>query len=342
MGARHGPSLMPGGDPKAYHLVEDLLTDIAAKAADGSPCCAYLGPGGTGHFVKMVHNGIEYALMQAIAECYALMRHHLGMGVEEIANVFDQWNQGELGAYLIEITVHILRRVDATLQRPLVDVVLDAAEQKGTGMWTVGQSLDLGVPTPTLAEALYARYLSALHLERQEAAKQLQGPAPVEPANRENTIRNLREALYAAMICIYAQGFALLRQASRDFGWELDLETVAKIWRNGCIIRAKLLAPIAQSFAQEPNLKNLLLAEPFRAALARAQASWRSCVCLGITSGIAIPALGSALAYYDGYRTHRSSASLIQLQRDYFGSHTYRRIDKPGYFHTDWSREEEV
>ncbi|MCK9221260.1 MAG: NADP-dependent phosphogluconate dehydrogenase [Limnochordia bacterium] len=338
-GARYGPSIMPGGEPQAYDLVAPILTDIAAKAEDQIPCCAYLGPGGTGHFVKMVHNGIEYALMQAIAEAYALMRYVLNMGTKDIAEVFHRWNETELGAYLMEITVHILRKTDKVLDRPLVDVILDAAEQKGTGMWTVEQSLQLGVATPTLAEALYARYISTLHIQRQTASKLLPGAAPIAVESSQGVINYIREGLYASMICIYAQGFALLGMASKEFQWDLNLQTVARIWRSGCIIRSRLLDPIAMAYAQEPVVSNLLIAEPFIQALGRAQAGWRKCVSLAVEAGIAVSAMGSALGYYDAYRTSRSGASLIQAQRDYFGSHTYRRVDKPGIFHTDWQKD---
>ncbi|MCR4402189.1 MAG: NADP-dependent phosphogluconate dehydrogenase [Firmicutes bacterium] len=367
-GARRGPSIMAGGDPEGWSLLRDVFVDISAKAReDGKACASYMGPGGAGHFVKMVHNGIEYADMQLIAEAYHLMRKVCGLGVAEAADVFDEWNRGELESYLIEAAADVLRRVDAETGRPLVEVILDEAEQKGTGKWTSLESLDLGVPAPTIAEAVFARFVSALKGERELASRCLAGPWPeaqveedaVErgacsgPAPNDGaglggrpggderdamriTLGHIEQALYASKICSYAQGFALLRQASVEYGWKLDLATVARTWRAGCIIRARFLDRVAEAFRRDPDLCNLLLGEEFRRVVALAQRAWRKVVSAAVLRGLPVPAMGSALAWYDSYRCEHLPANLIQAQRDYFGAHTYRRVDRPGSFHTQW------
>ena len=336
-GALEGPSIMPGGPREAYDRVAPVLEAIAARV-DEEPCVAYLGPGGTGHLVKMVHNGIEYGDMQLIAEAYDLMRRGLGLPAAEIADHFERWNQGPLSSYLIEITALVLRRRDEHSGEPLVDRVLDAAGQKGTGRWTVHAALDLGVPVPTISAAVDARALSALKTERERAASALPGPAAAKPDDAEALVAALGEALFAAKLCSYAQGFALLEVASRERRYGLDLGAVARIWRGGCIIRAGLLEDIRAALAEEPDLPNLLLAPAFREAMARHQESWRRVAAAGTTLGIPLPALSASLAYYDAYRSERLPANLIQAQRDHFGAHTYQRIDQQGTFHTDWDR----
>ena len=335
-GALKGPSIMPGGDKEAWELVREPLLAIAAKAGDNEPCCAYLGPGGAGHFVKTVHNGIEYGDMQLISEAYFLMRELLDMSAPEIGEVFREWNQGELESYLIEITAEILSRVDEHTGRPLVDVILDEAEQKGTGKWTSQEAMELGVPAPTIAEAVFSRFLSALKEERTKAVQLLTGPERKYDGDKSQLLRDLRQALYLSKVCSYAQGFALLREASRQYGWDLDLAQVALIWRGGCIIRARFLEEIAAAFSRQPDLPNLLLDPYFREAVHNGQQAWRRVVATGAAFGVPVPGFGSALFYYDGYRRDRLPANLIQAQRDYFGAHTYRRIDLPGVFHTRW------
>ncbi|HHV61236.1 MAG TPA: NADP-dependent phosphogluconate dehydrogenase [Firmicutes bacterium] len=345
-GARHGPSIMPGGPRAAWDLAGQVLLDIAARAADGEPCCAYLGPDGAGHFVKMVHNGIEYGDMQLISEAYHLMRDFLGLTAPEMVRIFAEWNREELESHLIEITADILGRIDKETGMPLVELIRDEAEQKGTGKWTAQVALDLGVPVPSLTAAVSARFLSALKEEREQAARVLTSPAARstgEPgAGERGEIRsflaNLRKALYAARLCIYAQGFALLKEAARvyEWGYELDLAKVAQIWRNGCIIRARLLNHIMEAYKRDQGLRNLLLDTYFREVIAASQASWRQVVSQAALAGIPAPALSSALTYYDAYRAERLPANLIQAQRDYFGAHTYRRLDRPGVFHTEW------
>ncbi len=335
-GALKGPSIMPGGDEKAWELVRESLLAIAAKAGDNEPCCAYLGSGGAGHFVKTVHNGIEYGDMQLISEAYFLMRELLGMSAAEIGEVFQSWNQGELESYLIEITAEILSRVDEHTGRPLVDVILDEAEQKGTGKWTAQEAMELGVPTPTIAEAVFARSLSALKDERAAAAKVLTGPEKEFDGDKAQLLEDIRQALYLSKICSYAQGFALLKEASDQFEWNLDLGQVALIWRGGCIIRARFLDEIAAAFARKPDLPNLLLDPYFQQAVDKGQPAWRRVVAAGTAFGVPVPGFGSALFYYDSYRRGRLPANLIQAQRDYFGAHTYRRIDMQGVFHTQW------
>ncbi|MCD8349464.1 MAG: NADP-dependent phosphogluconate dehydrogenase [Planctomycetaceae bacterium] len=334
-GARTGPSIMPGGSRDAYKHVETMLTDIAAKV-DGQPCCAYIGADGAGHYVKMVHNGIEYADMQLIAEAYYFLRHVAGLEYEELRDVFAEWNEGELSSYLIEITADILGRVDPETGKPMVEVIMDKAGQKGTGAWTGQSALALGVPTPTVAEAVFARSLSALRDERLKAAGVLAGPEPTEIGDHKRLVSMVRDALYAGKICCYAQGFALLAEAGREYGWQLDLGGISMLWRGGCIIRAAFLSRIRDAYARRNDLGNLLLDEYFTEAVASGQAGWREVVAVAARRGVPVPAFASALSYYDGYRTGYLWANLIQAQRDYFGAHTYQRVDREGVFHTDW------
>ncbi|NLA59334.1 MAG: NADP-dependent phosphogluconate dehydrogenase [Firmicutes bacterium] len=335
-GALKGPSIMPGGDKEAWELVKEPLLAIAAQAGDNEPCCAYLGPGGAGHFVKTVHNGIEYGDMQLISEAYFLMRELLGMPAPEIGRVFQNWNQGELESYLIEITADILSRIDEHTGRPLVDVILDEAEQKGTGKWTSQEAMELGVPAPTIAEAVFVRSLSALKDERTKATRLLTGPKTEFDGDQDRLLDDIRQALYLSKICSYAQGFALLKEASNQYDWNLDLGQVALIWRAGCIIRARFLDEIAAAFARQPDLSNLLLDPYFKQAIDEGQPAWRRVVAAGAAYGVPVPGFGSALFYYDSYRREHLPANLVQAQRDYFGAHTYRRVDMPGVFHTQW------
>ncbi|HEX6111928.1 MAG TPA: NADP-dependent phosphogluconate dehydrogenase [Geminicoccaceae bacterium] len=335
-GARHGPSIMAGGAPEAYARVRSIFEAIAAKV-DGAPCCAHLGPDGAGHFVKMLHNGIEYADMQLIAETYALMKDALGLGYPEMQAAFAAWNQGDLDSFLIEITAEILGKRDPETDAPMVEMILDRAGQKGTGGWAVAAALELGVPAPTIAEAVAARSLSARKDERVRAATRLAGPAAARDRTRSVDLGALRQALLAAKIAAYAQGFAVMAAASMEHRWGLDLGTVASIWRGGCIIRARFLDRIREAYARDAMLANLMLDPYFAAVLADGQAGLREAAVLAARGGIAAPALGAALAYYDGYRSARLPANLIQAQRDYFGAHTYERIDRPGSFHSDWS-----
>ena len=335
-GALEGPSMMPGGDPEAYGYLKELFEDMAAKTPDGTPCCAYIGPDGAGHYVKMVHNGIEYADIQLICECYQLMRFAAGMEVEEIGAVFEEWNRGRLQSYLVEITAKILGVRDPETGRPMVDVILDAAGQKGTGKWTSMEGLDIGVPIPTIAESVFARYLSALKEDRVAAAKVFPWQSRAALPDRETLVSQLEESLYAAKVCCYAQGFALLRAASEQYGWGLRYGEIALLWREGCIIRARFLEDIAAAFRAQPDLPNLMLADAFAPALRQAQAAWRSIAALSALSGTAAPALLSTLNYFDSYRTAVCPASLLQAQRDFFGAHTYRRSDREGVFHTHW------
>jgi 6-phosphogluconate dehydrogenase len=335
-GARHGPSIMAGGEPEAYARVRPVLEAIAAQV-DGTPCCAHLGPDGAGHFVKMLHNGIEYADMQLIAETYALMKQGLGLSYPEMQAAFAAWDEGDLDSYLIEITADILGKRDPETGVPMVEVILDRAGQKGTGGWAVAAALDLGIPAPTIAEAVAARSLSAGKDERVHAASRLDGPAAGDGRESAPELSVLRDALLAAKIAAYAQGFAVMAAAGREHGWNLSLGTIATIWRGGCIIRARFLDRIKDAYAQDAALANLMLDRHFAAALATAQAGLRRAVAFAARAGIAAPALGSALAYYDGYRSATLPANLIQAQRDYFGAHTYERVDRAGSFHSDWS-----
>lgn len=336
-GALHGPSIMPGGNGAAWPHLKDILQQIAARAPDGSPCCAWIGPGGAGHLVKMVHNGIEYADMQMIAEAYFLMEWVLNLSASEMAAVFEDWNRGELNSYLIQITADILKKKDEETGEPLVNVILDTAEQKGTGKWTSQTALDLGVPAQTIAEAVFARTMSARKKERLAAAQSLIGPNLRQERDEREMLENICQALYAAKICSYAQGFQVMQAASLEYGWELDLGTIASLWRAGCIIRAQFLERIVDAYHRRPDLPNLLLDAYFKAAVERCQKGWREVVADAALSGLPVPAFASALAYYDSYRTARLPANLIQAQRDYFGAHTYRRVDRDGVFHTNWS-----
>ena len=338
-GARHGPSLMPGGSPEAWPAVQDLFQAIAARVSDGSPCCDWMGDGGAGHFVKMVHNGIEYGDMQLIAEAYDLMRNLAGMAPDAIGEVFQGWNQGPLKSYLVEITAEILHRRDADGSF-LIDAILDAAGQKGTGKWTAINALELGTPLTLIAEAVWARSLSALHEERQHASRLLQGPKPGGPGvSVDEFLEDLQKALYASKILSYAQGYMLLRSADREFNWNLNLGGIALVWRAGCIIRSAFLDRIHAAFTRQADLENLLVDSDFREEVGAAQGAWRRTVGRAVQAGIPVPAMASGLAFYDGYRRERLPANLIQAQRDYFGAHTYERVDRPRgrFFHTDWA-----
>ncbi|MCF6471400.1 NADP-dependent phosphogluconate dehydrogenase [Nonomuraea sp. MG754425] len=333
-GALNGPSIMPGGSTESWEALGPILQDISAKV-DGVPCSVHVGPDGAGHFVKMVHNGIEYSDMQLIAESYDLLRQALGATPAELAEVFREWNRGELDSYLIEITAEVLDQVDAETGKPFVDVVVDQAEQKGTGRWTVQSALDLGVPVTGIAEATFARALSG-HPEQRAAARSLRGPELSGVGGRE-LVDDVRHALYASKIVAYAQGFDQMAAASKEYGWDLDLGAMATIWRGGCIIRAKFLDRIRAAYDADPNLPTLLADPAFSAALDTAQESWRRVVTTAVQIGVPTPGFSSALAYYDGLRRDRLPAALVQGLRDYFGAHTYRRVDKEGSFHTDWS-----
>ncbi|MBC3190645.1 NADP-dependent phosphogluconate dehydrogenase [Pseudonocardia sp. C8] len=337
-GALNGPSIMPGGPLEAYGEVEEILTAIAADV-DGTPCCTHVGPGGAGHYVKMVHNGIEYADIQLIAEAYDLLTHAGGLSAPEIGKIFEQWNSGDLESFLIEITGIVLAKTDDRTGRPLVDVVVDQAEQKGTGRWTAIDALDLGVPLTGITEAVFARTLSALRDERAEAARTLAGPTPARVADVDRLVDDVRQALYASKVVAYAQGFAQMRAASNAHGWDLDLGAMARIWRGGCIIRAQFLNRITEAYAEHPDLDNLLMVPYFTKAVSDAQDAWRRVVVTATEHGVAIPAFSSSLSYYDGYRRERGPANLIQGLRDYFGAHTYRRTDADGAFHTRWSQD---
>jgi 6-phosphogluconate dehydrogenase len=338
-GALHGPSIMPGGSAEAYGTVEHVLTAIAAKV-DGVPCCRLIGPGGAGHYVKMVHNGIEYADMQLIAEAYDLLGQGLGMGAAELAEVFGRWNEGDLDSFLIETTAKVLRQVDAATGQPLVEVILDQAEQKGTGRWTVQSALELGVPVTGITEAVFARVLSSQREQRTAAAKVLPGPAGRRyPAGDRSFEDDVRDALYASKVVAYAQGFEQIAAASDAYGWDVDLGGLATIWRGGCIIRARFLDRIREACEADPSLRNLLFAEYFRDAVGEAQDAWRRVVAAAVDMGVPTPAFASSLAYYDGFRRERGPANLLQGLRDFFGAHTYRRTDRPGSFHTRWSED---
>ncbi|KAF0152521.1 MAG: 6-phosphogluconate dehydrogenase [Ignavibacteria bacterium] len=337
-GALKGPSIMPGGSIAAWPHVKDIFQSISAKVADGTPCCDWVGENGAGHFVKMVHNGIEYGDMQLICEAYQIMKDLLGMSADEMHQVFKEWNEGELESYLIEITRDILAYKD-TDGTPLVDKILDTAGQKGTGKWTVLSSLDTGTPLTLIGEAVYARALSALKNERVEASKVLSGPAPKFSGDKKQFIEDLRKALYASKLVSYAQGYVLMRSAAREFGWNLNNGGIALMWRGGCIIRSVFLGKIKDAFDKNPNLSNLLLDPFFAEKILDAQTSWRKVVATAVENGIWIPALSTALNYFDGFRNGRLPANLLQAQRDYFGAHTYERVDKPRgeFFHTNWT-----
>ncbi len=340
-GALWGPSIMPGGNPEAWPMVKPIFQAIAAKVADGTPCCEWVGNGGAGHFVKMVHNGIEYGDMQMICEAYFIMEQMLGMTPEKMHDIFARWNEGELNSYLIEITGDIMAKKDAETGKSMIHVILDTAGQKGTGKWTSQVALDLGIPAQTIAEAVFARTISAIKAERVTASKQLAGPKVKFEENKEDFVEMIRRALYASKICSYAQGFQLMRAASEEYKYNLNYGNIALLWRGGCIIRARFLENIKQAFEHHPDLPNLLLDPYFKAAIEKNQYAWRKVVAKAIEFGISVPAFSSALAYYDSYRSERLPANLLQAQRDYFGAHTYERVDKPRgqFFHTDWLSE---
>jgi 6-phosphogluconate dehydrogenase len=335
-GALKGPSIMPGGEPEAYGQMREVLEAIAAKV-NGEPCVTYLGPRGAGHYVKMVHNGIEYGDMQLIAEAYDVLRLGLGLPAPEMHGIFAEWNRGELESYLIEITADIFARTDVWTGLPLVDLIVDEAQQKGTGKWTSQNALDLGVPIPTINAAVEARILSGYRAERLAASRVLGGPSQTFEGDRARLIADVRDALYMAKICSYAQGMALLRSASHEYGYALRLGDIAAIWRGGCVIRARFLDRITDAFRREPDLPNLLMDAGFRDEVQRRQSALRSVVGTATQLGIPCLAFSSALAYYDGYRSARLPANLTQAQRDYFGAHTYRRLDRDGVYHTEWA-----
>jgi 6-phosphogluconate dehydrogenase len=354
-GARFGPSLMPGGPFDAWLELKPIWEAIAAKVdaktgkpilggapgkpvTGGVPCTAYIGENGAGHYVKMVHNGIEYGDMQMICEAYALLRGLLGLKPAELSDVFSEWNRGILDSFLIEITADILRQKDPVTKKPFVDVVLDTAGQKGTGKWTSTNALDMGVPAPTVAEAVFARCLSAVKAERVAASKILKGPSKKYRGGRKALIDAIQDALYCSKICSYAQGFQLMREGEKEFKWNLDFGTIAKIWRGGCIIRAVFLQKITEAYGRDAGLANLLLDAYFNKSVKKAQANWRKVIALSAECGVPAPSFSSALAYYDGYRSARLPANLLQAQRDYFGAHSYERVDQPRgkFFHLDW------
>jgi len=336
-GALHGPSLMPGGHEPSYRHLEPLLTKMAAKTSDG-PCCTYLGPGGAGHYVKMVHNGIEYGIMQTICEAYDIFKNVLGLSELEIRDVFAGWNRDDLNSFLLEISIVVLGKIDPETGKPLVDLVLDTAEQKGTGKWTAQDALDLGVPVPTLTTAVIARILSGAKQERVAASEILRGRTKKFTSDKGRFISRVRQAFTIAVVGCYAQGFAQLRAASEEHKYNLKFDEVARIWKGGCIIRAKLLDPIRAAFHKEPGLRNLMLAPYFRKLINRTGSGLREVVKKAIDFGTPCPAFSNTLAYIDSYRQKRLPANLLQAQRDYFGAHTYRRIDKEGVFHTEWDK----
>ncbi len=335
-GALKGPSIMPGGQESAYKLVEPILTAISAKVNE-EPCCTYIGPDGAGHYVKMVHNGIEYGDMQLICEAYQLLKDVLGLDAKDLHGIFTEWNQGELDSYLIEITADIFSKYDEETGKPMVDVILDTAGQKGTGKWTSQSSLDLGVPLSMITESVFSRFLSAMKEERVAASKILNGPkAAAFDGDKAEFIENVRKALFASKIVSYAQGFAQLRVASDEYGWNLQYGNLAKIWRGGCIIRSRFLQNITDAYENNPELKNLLLDPFFTNIIESYQDAWRKVVASAVSLGIPVPGFSSALAYYDSYRTANLPANLLQAQRDYFGAHTFKRVDKEGTFHYNW------
>jgi 6-phosphogluconate dehydrogenase len=336
-GALRGPAIMPGGPREGWDALAPVFRAIAAKADDGEPCVDYMGPRGAGHYVKMVHNGIEYGDMQLIAEVYDVLHRGAGVSTPDLAAIFTAWNRTELRSYLIEITALVLERVDEETKKPLVDVILDEAQQKGTGKWMSQNAFDVGAPIPTVNAAVEARILSALKTERVAASRVLRGPSSRFEGDRDRLIDATRQALYACKVTSYAQGMAMLRMASREYGYAIDPGTVAKIWRAGCIIRADLLGDIRNAFQRDPALVNLLVDGAFRDAVGERQAALRHVVQTAVGLGIPVPAMSASLAYYDSYRSERLPANLTQGQRDFFGAHTYRRTDREGVFHTDWS-----
>ncbi|MFC5732917.1 NADP-dependent phosphogluconate dehydrogenase [Cytobacillus gottheilii] len=335
-GALKGPSIMPGGQKEAYELVAPIFKDISAKV-NGEPCTTYIGPDGAGHYVKMVHNGIEYGDMQLISEAYFLLKNVLGLNADELHEVFADWNKGELDSYLIEITADIFTKKDEETGKPLVDVILDTAGQKGTGKWTSQSALDLGVPLPIITESVFARFISAMKEERVHASKILSGPEQQEfKGDKKAFIEAVRKALYMSKICSYAQGFAQMRAASEEYNWDLQYGEIAMIFRGGCIIRAQFLQKIKDAYDRDAGLKNLLLDPYFKEIVEGYQSATREIIGVAIQNGIPVPSFSAALAYYDSYRTETLPANLLQAQRDYFGAHTYQRVDKEGVFHTNW------
>ncbi|WP_046214827.1 NADP-dependent phosphogluconate dehydrogenase [Paenibacillus wulumuqiensis] len=339
-GALKGPAIMPGGQESAYKLVEPILTSISAHV-NGDPCCTYIGPDGAGHYVKMVHNGIEYGDMQLIGEAYNLLTSVLGADTKELHSIFDEWNKGELDSYLIEITTDIFTKYDEETGKPMVDVILDAAGQKGTGKWTSQSALDLGVPLSMITESVFARFLSAIKEERVAASKILSGPkTEAFSGDKAEFIEAIRKALYASKIVSYAQGFAQMRAASDEYGWDLKYGNIAMIFRGGCIIRSRFLQNIKDAYDKDGGLKNLLLDDYFKNIVENYQDAWREVVATAVKYGIPVPGFSSALAYFDSYRTERLPANLLQAQRDYFGAHTFKRVDKEGTFHYEWMKEQ--
>ncbi|CAH2777227.1 MAG: 6-phosphogluconate dehydrogenase, decarboxylating (EC [uncultured Caballeronia sp.] len=336
-GALKGPSIMPGGQKEAYDLVAPILTEIAAKAPDGEPCVAYMGPDGAGHYVKMVHNGIEYGDMQLIAESYDVLKRVAGLSNEELGQVYVEWNKGELDSYLIEITSKIFSKKDEETGKDLVDVILDRAAQKGTGKWTSQNALDLGAPLPLITEAVFARVLSSLKDQRVETSKQLTGPSPKFDGDHDAFVEAVRRALFLSKIVSYAQGFAQLRAASEEYKWDLQYGQIAKIFRAGCIIRAGFLQKITGAYKTNPDLHNLLLDPYFTDIATKYQGALRDVVVAAVKAGVPMPAFSSAVTYYDSYRSETLPANLVQAQRDFFGAHTFERVDKKGSFHADWS-----
>ena len=340
-GARHGPSIMPGGQREAYDRVKSVFLDISAKVGPNQePCCTYIGDDGAGHFVKMVHNGIEYGDMQLISEAYVILKDVLGLDYPAMQKAFAKWNAGDLDSYLMEITTAILKRNDPETGKPMCEVIVDRAGQKGTGKWTSTAALDLGIPAPTIAEAVFARCVSAIKEERVAAAKQLKGPKAKFRGNKAAFVKAIKDALYASKICSYAQGFALMTEAAKEYKWSLNFGEISMIWRGGCIIRAHFLQRIKDAYDRNPQLKNLLLDPYFKKIVQKSQANWRKVVATAAELGVSVPAFSSALAYFDAYRTARSWANMIQAQRDYFGAHTYERVDRPAgqWFHTEWTK----
>src|ERR1700677_791901 len=347
-GARHGPSIMPGGSPAAWPHVKDIFQGVAAKVTDANgaqaACCDWVGEGGAGHYVKMVHNGIEYGDMQLIGEAYNILKNGLGLSAQEIHEVFAEWNTGELDSYLIEISRDIMAFKD-TDGSPLIDKILDTAGQKGTGKWTIQNSADLGIPIPLMAEAVYSRCVSAIKEERVKAARKLKGPRPAltsiaaNPEKKKQSIADIRDALYASKIVSYAQGYMLMRAAAAEYNWNLNYGGIALMWRGGCIIRSRFLGKIKEAYDNNPKLANLLLDDYFRGEIKRCQKGWRNVVAAAAKKGIPVPAFGTALAFYDQYRSAVLPANLLQAQRDYFGAHTYERVDQPRgkFFHTNWT-----
>ncbi len=337
-GARRGPSIMPGGSPAAWPHVKTIFQAVSAKVEGGAPCCDWVGENGAGHYVKMVHNGIEYGDMQLICEAYALMKQGLGMTPQEMHEVFAEWNKGDLDSYLVEITRDILGFKDAD-GLPLVEKILDAAGQKGTGKWTVINSAELGVPITLMAEAVYGRCVSAMKDERVAASRKLKGPRPTISADRAAFVEQIRQALYASKIVSYAQGYMLMKAAAKEYSWNLNYGGIALMWRGGCIIRSRFLGKIKEAFDKKPKLTNLLLDDYFRAEIKKCQKAWRNVIATAVKKGIPVPAFSTALSFFDGYRSPVLPANLLQAQRDYFGAHTYERVDQPRgqFFHTNWT-----